>query len=32
MRGWPLIRLLPVKTNLRFVKYARGFGILSVIL
>jgi preprotein translocase subunit SecF len=32
MRGWPLIRLLPVKTNLHFVKYARGFGILSVIL
>ena len=32
MRGWPLIRLLPVKTNLHFVKYAKGFGVLSVIL
>ena len=32
MRGWPLIKLLPQKTNLHFVKYARGAGILSVIL
>ena len=32
MRGWPLIKLLPQKTNLQFVKYARPAGILSVIL
>jgi preprotein translocase subunit SecF len=32
MRGWPLIKLLPVKTNLHFVKYARLFGALSVVL
>lgn len=32
MRGWPLIKILPHKTNFQFVKYARGFAILSVIL
>lgn len=32
MRGWPLIKLLPSKTNLEFVKYARPAGILSVLL
>lgn len=32
MRGWPLIKLLPVKTNLKFVRYARLFGVLSVVL
>lgn len=32
MRGWPLIKLLPTKTNFQFVKFARAFGILSVVL
>lgn len=32
MRGWPLIKLLPVRTNLKFVKFSRAFGLLSVIL
>jgi len=32
MRGWPLIKLLPVRTNFHFVKYSRAAGILSVIL
>ena len=32
MRGWPLIKLLPSKTNFQFVKYARPAGILSVVL
>ena len=32
MRGWPLIKLLPSKTNFHFVKYARPAGILSVLL
>ncbi|GAA0623377.1 protein translocase subunit SecF [Brevundimonas kwangchunensis] len=32
MRGWPLIKLLPQKTNFRFVKYALPAGILSVVL
>ncbi|MGV9009728.1 protein translocase subunit SecF [Brevundimonas sp.] len=32
MRGWPLIKLLPSKTNLQFVRYARPAGILSVLL
>ena len=30
MRGWPLIKLLPQKTNFQFVKYARAAGVLSV--
>jgi preprotein translocase subunit SecF len=29
---WPLIKLLPIKTNFRFVKYAKLFGSLSVLL
>ncbi|MBX9574168.1 MAG: protein translocase subunit SecF [Caulobacteraceae bacterium] len=32
MRGWPLIKLLPTKTNFKFVKFARAFGILSAVL
>lgn len=28
---WPLIKLLPVKTNLRFVRYARLLGALSIL-
>ena len=32
MRGWPLIKLLPQKTNFRFVRYAKIAGVLSVIL
>ena len=28
---WPLIKLLPIKTNFRFVKYSRVFGALSVL-
>lgn len=32
MRGWPLIKLLPKKTNLKFVRYARAAGALSVVL
>jgi len=31
-RFWPLIKLLPIKTNFRFVRYARLFGSLSVLL
>ncbi len=32
MRGWPLIKLLPTKTNFEFVKYSRLFGVLSAAL
>ncbi|QBQ48062.1 protein translocase subunit SecF [Brevundimonas naejangsanensis] len=32
MNGWPLIKLLPHKTNFQFVKYAKGFAVLSAIL
>ncbi|WP_374274271.1 protein translocase subunit SecF [Brevundimonas sp.] len=32
MRGWPLIKLLPQKTNFRFVRYAPIMGILSAVL
>ncbi len=32
MRGWPLIKLLPTRTNLKFVKYAKAFGALSAVL
>ena len=32
MRGWPLIKILPVKTNLHFVKFARLFAALSIVL
>ncbi|HRO33461.1 MAG TPA: protein translocase subunit SecF [Brevundimonas sp.] len=32
MRGWPLIKLLPQKTNFRFVRYALPAGVLSLVL
>lgn len=32
MRGWPLIKLLPVKTDLKFVKFSKAFGALSAVL
>ncbi len=32
MRGWPLIKLLPVKTNFQFVRFSKAFGILSAVL
>ncbi len=32
MRGWPLIKLLPNKTNFYFVKYALPAGLLSLVL
>src|SRR5690606_21718122 len=32
MNGWPIIKLLPHKTNFHFVKYAKGFAVLSAIL
>lgn len=32
MRGWPLIRILPVKTDLRFVSFAKYAAILSAVL
>ena len=32
MRGWPLIRILPQKTNLHFVRYALPAGIVSIVL
>lgn len=32
MRGWPLIKLVPARTNLQFVKYSRLFGVLSAVL
>ncbi|MBK6024316.1 protein translocase subunit SecF [Brevundimonas nasdae] len=32
MNGWPIIKLLPHKTNFQFVKYAKGFAIMSAIL
>lgn len=32
MRGWPLIKLLPQKTNFQFVKYSKPAAFLSVIL
>lgn len=31
MRWWPLIKLLPEKTNFRFVRYARVLGAISLI-
>jgi preprotein translocase subunit SecF/SecD/SecF fusion protein len=31
-RFWPLIKLLPIKTNFRFVRYSKLFGSLSVLL
>ena len=32
MRGWPLIKLVPVRTNLKFVKFSKLFGTLSAVL
>lgn len=32
MQFWPLIKIVPQKTNFRFVRYARPFGFLSAIL
>jgi preprotein translocase subunit SecF len=32
MRGWPLIKLLPVKTDFHFVRFSKAFGILSTVL
>lgn len=32
MRGWPLIKVLPVKTNLRFVSFAKYAAVLSAVL
>ncbi len=32
MRGWPLIKVLPNKTNFHFVRYARLFAVLSAVL
>ena len=32
MRGWPLIKLLPTRTNLKFVKFSKAFGALSAVL
>lgn len=32
MRGWPLIKLLPVRTDLKFVKFSKAFGALSAVL
>jgi len=32
MKWWPIIRVIPTKTNLRFVRYARVMGILSALL
>ncbi|MBX9614630.1 MAG: protein translocase subunit SecF [Caulobacteraceae bacterium] len=32
MSWWPLIKIIPVKTNLKFVRFARFFGILSAVL
>lgn len=32
MRGWPLIKVLPVRTNLKFVKFSKAFGAFSGLL
>lgn len=32
MRGWPLIKVLPVKTNLKFVSFAKYAAVLSAVL
>lgn len=32
MSWWPLIKIVPTKTNLHFVKYAKYFAVLSVVL
>jgi preprotein translocase SecF subunit len=31
MKFWPLIKVLPVKTNLHFVRYARLFAVVSIV-
>ena len=31
-RFWPLIKLLPIKTNFLFVKFSKAFGALSAVL
>jgi preprotein translocase SecF subunit len=31
MKFWPLIKIVPIQTNFRFVRYARVLGILSII-
>jgi preprotein translocase subunit SecF len=32
MTWWPLIKIVPIKTNLKFVKFAKFFGALSAVL
>src|SRR5262245_60472093 len=32
MKFWPLIKILPVKTNLHFVRYGKIFAVLSAVL
>ncbi|MBA3049084.1 protein translocase subunit SecF [Brevundimonas sp.] len=32
MRGWPLIKILPIKTNLKFVSFAKYAAVLSTVL
>jgi preprotein translocase subunit SecF len=32
MTWWPLIKIVPIKTNLKFVKFAKFFGVLSAVL
>ncbi|WP_309630429.1 protein translocase subunit SecF [Brevundimonas sp.] len=32
MSWWPLIKIIPIKTNLQFVRFARFFGVLSAVL
>jgi preprotein translocase subunit SecF len=32
MRGWPLIKVLPIKTDLKFVSFAKYAAMLSAVL
>ncbi len=32
MNWWPLIKIIPIKTNLQFVRFAKFFGVLSAVL
>lgn len=32
MSWWPLIKVIPIKTNLKFVRFAKFFGVLSAVL
>jgi len=32
MSWWPLIKIIPIKTNLQFVRFAKFFGVLSAVL